>query len=77
MASSDEDEHTLTVLKGVHAFVHGEFAGLTRRRVQRMIEQGGGKVIDKLSNPKITHMIVSPQLWCVSPSSPWPCRAGD
>ncbi|BGO96535.1 Serine/arginine repetitive matrix protein 2 [Rhodotorula toruloides ATCC 204091] len=63
MASSDDDTQKSTVFKGVYAYVHGEFAGLTRRRVGRMVEEGGGKVIDKLDNPKITHMILSPQLW--------------
>ncbi|BGO92760.1 hypothetical protein NBRC10512_007879 [Rhodotorula toruloides] len=63
MASSDDDTQKSRVFKGVYAYVHGEFAGLTRRRVGRMVEEGGGRVIDKLDNPKITHMILSPQLW--------------
>ncbi|BGP21570.1 serine/arginine repetitive matrix protein 2 [Rhodotorula toruloides] len=63
MANSEEDTKMLTVFKGVYAYVHGEFAGMTRRRIQRLVEQGGGKVINKLDNPKITHMILSPQLW--------------
>lgn len=69
MASSDDDTQKSRVFKGVYAYVHGEFAGLTRRRVGRMVEEGGGRVIDKLDNPKITHMILSPQLWCVALSS--------
>lgn len=80
MASSDSDksdtDETVKPFKGITFYIHGQWAGWTRNKVTRALESGGGQVSDKLENVKISHMIVSEQLWYVlSPRADWRCRA--
>ncbi|GAA5844997.1 hypothetical protein JCM11251_003176 [Rhodosporidiobolus azoricus] len=66
MSSDSEQsaqERTSKVFKGLHFFLHGPNPGITRGGLTRLINQGGGKVLDDVGNVKLSHVILSGNYW--------------
>lgn len=70
MASSDSETPSSAskLFKGIVFYVHGPHAGHTRGMIARKLKDAGGTIADSIGDVNLTHMICSPQLWCVHSS---------
>ncbi|GAA5892061.1 hypothetical protein JCM6882_005683 [Rhodosporidiobolus microsporus] len=62
-SDSEQEEAPLRIFKGLYFFLHGPNPGLTRNGLAKLIQKGGGKVVDDIGDVRVSHVVLSGNYW--------------
>lgn len=64
--SDDDVSIDESIFAGCWFYLHCSHPGITKTGVRRLIEEGGGEVVDDVEHRKLTHLILNGQVWCAA-----------